>query len=143
MIDRDPRYFAPILNFLRHGKLIIDNHISEEGVLEEAEFYNVEDIITEVKQRICIKNETQSQLPRKKVFRVFECTDSELTQMVSTLSDGWCIEQLVSLSDPRKFVLVLSKDVPDKEMFSTVCGPQSPRRAQRIQKSIQKFEWNF
>ena len=31
MIDRDPRYFRPILNFLRYSKLVIDKDIPLEG----------------------------------------------------------------------------------------------------------------
>lgn len=31
LIDRSPRYFEPILNYLRHGQLVLDKDINPEG----------------------------------------------------------------------------------------------------------------
>lgn len=41
-IDRNGDYFAPILDFLRHRKLIIPDNVNREGVIEEANFYSID-----------------------------------------------------------------------------------------------------
>ncbi|MCI4384260.1 hypothetical protein PGIGA_G00036620 [Pangasianodon gigas] len=102
VIDRDPTYFGPILNYLRHGKLVYNKELAEEGVLEEAEFYNITPLIKLIKERILERDcKASQQAPPKHVYRVLQCQEEELTQMVSTMSDGWKFEQ-VSVRACRK-----------------------------------------
>ncbi|XP_043957688.1 BTB/POZ domain-containing protein KCTD5 isoform X2 [Gambusia affinis] len=101
VIDRDPTYFGPILNYLRHGKLVYNKELAEEGVLEEAEFYNITPLIKLIKERIVERDSKATQVPPKHVYRVLQCQEEELTQMVSTMSDGWKFEQ-VSVRACRK-----------------------------------------
>lgn len=94
LIDRDPSYFAPILNYLRHGKLILNKDQNEDGVLEEAEFYNITALIQMLKQRTGDRLNHNSD-PQKSVYRLLHCSESELSLAISTLSDGWKFEQLI------------------------------------------------
>jgi BTB/POZ domain-containing protein KCTD2/5/17 len=101
LIDRDPKYFTPILNYLRHGKLIIEKNQQEEGVLEEAEFYNIQELIGLLKEKIKERDEStinhrqQHQQNIKKVYRVIQFRENEITQMMSTMSDGWNYVQVI------------------------------------------------
>ncbi|RVE59647.1 hypothetical protein OJAV_G00190600 [Oryzias javanicus] len=119
LIDRDPTYFGPVLNYLRHGKLVLNKDLAEEGVLEEAEFYNITSLIKLIKDKIRERDCKTSQVPVKHVYRVLQCQEEELTQMVSTMSDGWKFEQLVSIGssynygneDQAEFLCVVSKEL--------------------------------
>ncbi|XP_040092775.1 BTB/POZ domain-containing protein KCTD17 isoform X2 [Oryx dammah] len=138
LIDRDPTYFGPILNFLRHGKLVLDKDMAEEGVLEEAEFYNIGPLIRIIKDRMEEKDYTVTQVPPKHVYRVLQCQEEELTQMVSTMSDGWRFEQLVNIGssynygseDQAEFLCVVSK-----ELYSSPHGlsSESSRKTKLLQ----------
>jgi len=118
LIDRDPQYFVPILNYLRHGKLIIEKNLQEEGVLEEAEFYNIQELINLVKERIKEREETKKSMNLKRVYRVIQFKETEITQMVSTMTDGWKFEQIVNVGshynytndDHSEYLLIVSKE---------------------------------
>lgn len=79
LIDRDPRYFGPVLNYLRHGKLVLDG-LCEEGVLEEAEFYNITHLIALVRESLA-RREQRPSSDKKRVYRVIQCQENELTQV--------------------------------------------------------------
>ncbi|KAM9073274.1 BTB/POZ domain-containing protein KCTD17 isoform 2-T2 [Megaptera novaeangliae] len=143
LIDRDPTYFGPILNFLRHGKLVLDKDMAEEGVLEEAEFYNIGPLIRIIKDRMEEKDYTVTQVPPKHVYRVLQCQEEELTQMVSTMSDGWRFEQLVNIGssynygseDQAEFLCVVSK-----ELYSSPHGlsSESSRKTKRTEEQLEE-----
>lgn len=56
MIDRDPMFFQALLNYLRTGHLILSRDTPAEGVLVEAEYFNVPELIKEIKQRLAATN---------------------------------------------------------------------------------------
>lgn len=128
LIDRDPTYFGPVLNYLRHGKLVINKDLAEEGVLEEAEFYNIAELIRLVKERMMDRDLKVFQPLLKHVYRVIQCSESELTQMVSTLSDGWKFEQAVSIGsqynysneDQAEFLCVVSRELSNNSKNSNM-----------------------
>ncbi|KAL5264872.1 hypothetical protein ACHWQZ_G005825 [Mnemiopsis leidyi] len=98
LIDRDPNYFSPVLNYLRHGKLIIDKNLLEEGVLAEAEFYQISSLVRLLKIRLKEKDDSsQGNKRTQQVYRVLQSHEDELTQMLSTLSDGWKCEQVINI----------------------------------------------
>jgi len=113
LIDRDGAHFRPVLNYLRHGNLIIDHNLTEEGVLEEAEFYNISGLVKAVKERIAGRDRVE----KKHVYRVLQCHEDELTQMVSTLTDGWKFEQVInvgsSYQEQAEFLCVVSRACPN------------------------------
>jgi len=147
LIDRDPQYFGPVLNYLRHGKLVINKDLAEEGVLEEAEFYNISELIKLVKARINERkaNEKTSE-PKKHVYRVLQCHEDELTQMVSTMSDGWRFEQLVNIGnsynygndgDQAEFLCVVSRECTNPIHPTT--GLEPTDRAKIIQQKASRM----
>ncbi|XP_065557087.1 BTB/POZ domain-containing protein KCTD9-like isoform X2 [Artemia franciscana] len=60
LIDRSPEYFTPLLNYLRHGQLILDANVNPKGVLEEAQFYGITSAIPQIMKLISDYNQRVS-----------------------------------------------------------------------------------
>ncbi|KAE8292616.1 BTB/POZ domain-containing protein KCTD9 [Larimichthys crocea] len=79
LIDRSPEYFEPILNYLRHGQLIINEGINVRGVLEEARFFGIEQLAEQLEA--AIKNsqppEDHSPISRKEFVRFLLATPTK------------------------------------------------------------------
>ena len=45
LIDRSPEYFEPIIGWLRHGDLVLNEGVNPRGVLEEVRFYGVQSLV--------------------------------------------------------------------------------------------------
>jgi hypothetical protein len=125
LIDRDPEYFSSVLNYLRHGKLILNRGLTEEGLLEEAEFYNMPGLIALCKDQILNKNKPKNNVQH--VYRVLQCHGDELTSVISHLSDGWQFKQLIPIGYEsiqqsgefaQEFVCVVSREYLENEKNS-------------------------
>uniref|UniRef100_A0A8C2F2N1 Potassium channel tetramerization domain containing 17 n=1 Tax=Cyprinus carpio TaxID=7962 RepID=A0A8C2F2N1_CYPCA len=111
-------YMMPLAENVIHLKLILSMSVPS-GVLEEAEFYNITPLIKLIKERILERDSKATQVPPKHVYRVLQCQEEELTQMVSTMSDGWKFEQMVNIGssysygteDQAEFLCVVSKEL--------------------------------
>ncbi|XP_038152561.1 BTB/POZ domain-containing protein KCTD9a isoform X1 [Cyprinodon tularosa] len=63
LIDRSPEYFEPILNYLRHGQLIVNEGINMRGVLEEARFFGIEQLAEQLEAAIKVSSNTNKIIP--------------------------------------------------------------------------------
>jgi hypothetical protein len=73
-----------------------------------------------VKERIQQRDTSGGRDGRKNVYRVLQCHEDELTNLVSTMSDGWKFEQLIKIGsqynygsdDHAEFLCVVSREYP-------------------------------
>ena len=120
LIDRDPQYFGTILNYLRHGKLVLDKDISEEGVLEEAEFFNIKPLIKLLKDKIFTRDRDEEQaenaiihesISPKHSNQVLQCGPNQLPNLLTTISNEWKIEQIMNIDLPTQRLRKRNTDV--------------------------------
>ena len=76
LIDRSPEYFEPLLNYLRHGSLILNDGINPKGVLEEARFFGLTQVIEEIESEFITNERSESCVTRSEFMRLLMTTSS-------------------------------------------------------------------
>lgn len=63
-MSRNGRYFEPILNFLRTGQLVYEQSLNVHGILEEAKFFGIQEMIDRLQNIAdCSSNRTDDNAP--------------------------------------------------------------------------------
>ncbi|CAL8342832.1 unnamed protein product [Lota lota] len=79
LLDRSPEYFEPILNYLRHGQLIVNEGVNIRGVQEEARFFGIEQLGEQLE--VALKNtqppDDHSPVSRKEFVRFLLATPTK------------------------------------------------------------------
>ncbi|KAL4842405.1 hypothetical protein H8958_017859, partial [Nasalis larvatus] len=115
LIDRSPEYFEPILNYLHHGQLIVNDGINLLGVLEEARFFGIYSLIEHLE--VAIKNsqplEDHSPISRKEFVRFLLATPtkSEHGADLSRLDLGYINFKMANLSHCNLAHAILCSDL--------------------------------
>uniref|UniRef100_A0A146MHX7 BTB/POZ domain-containing protein KCTD5 n=1 Tax=Lygus hesperus TaxID=30085 RepID=A0A146MHX7_LYGHE len=115
LIDRNPKYFDTILDFYRHGQLFMDKNLSEDGVLEEAKFFNLPGLceLVEQKKRHKKKRHMKKLMSpdrvKYKAIKVYLNMDPPT--IIKDIPDGWIIDKV--LQNAYNTILILSQKVTD------------------------------
>ena len=71
MLDRTPKYFEPILHYLRTKELVIDPNVSMDGVLGEARFFGIQSLVDQIeKLKLAEEQKKSDVLHQPQVVRV-------------------------------------------------------------------------
>ena len=84
LIDANPDYFKPILNFLRRGELVIDPGVSRKGVMSEAKYFGIHSLVSLLNKGTAVGENEET--PKKCVVG---------SKVRITTADGAIIEDIV------------------------------------------------
>ena len=55
LIDRSPKYFDTILNYLRMGEIQLDHDVNVEALIQEAKFYGIMSLVEKYEHNLVLK----------------------------------------------------------------------------------------
>jgi len=131
-IDRDPKYFAPILNFLRTNKVIVDEGVSLDGVLEEAKYFNVQPMV-EALERILHPLKPPSEFTRHQFITILAHASGQEVRFTGTNLSGLNLSKL-DISN----VHLKNCDLSNADLSEAICISTNFTKASLVGANLQK-----
>jgi len=80
LIDRSPEYFAPLLQYLRCGRLTLDPGIHPANVLEEARFFGLDVLVPQLEKLVKETSPDATSLSRKELTKILLSSEANKRQ---------------------------------------------------------------
>ena len=112
MLDRNPKYFEPILNYLRTTKLVIDPNVSMEGVLADAWFFGIQSLVDQIK-KLKKAEETEKLKKAEEIEKLKKTKERDEQQQLRSLTN---IEaQLKDISENIESVPIIQAHIMQRD----------------------------
>ena len=119
-IDRSPKYFESILNFLRTGEIECPGCLDMKFLLQEAEYYGIEGMVEKIRTEIETKEAFDAHMRKhwEEQNCIQQCCQNYLSQIANYTSRQVEEQRFINYNHPGKFLIMSTEFNKNSSKYS-------------------------